>query len=158
MTQLGRFIPADGRPGELGVHSIDHFSLNVPDLAEAEHFYKSFGMDVEAESAKLVLRTASNTHPWGVIAEGSRKCLRYLSFGAFEEDMPRFKARRGAKVQIVPEADEGHSERRKFGQRVDQVFQGPPKAVDLSDHNCVKPSTASVSHQSIECWPRFASA
>ena len=60
MTQLGRFIPADGRPGELGVHSVDHFSLNVPDLAEAEHFYKSFGMDVEAESAKLVLRTNSN--------------------------------------------------------------------------------------------------
>ncbi len=93
MTQLGRFIPADGRPGELGVHSVDHFSLNVPDLAEAEHFYKSFGMDVEAESAKLVLRTASNPHAWGVIAEGSRKCLRYLSFGAFEEDIPRFKER-----------------------------------------------------------------
>ena len=79
--------------GELGVHSVDHFSLNVPDMAEAEHFYQSFGMDVQAESAKLVLRTAANKHAWGVIAEGPRKCLRYLSFGAFEEDVPRFKER-----------------------------------------------------------------
>ena len=33
-----------------------------PDLAEAEHFYRSFGMDVQAESAKLVLRTAGKNH------------------------------------------------------------------------------------------------
>jgi hypothetical protein len=30
------------------------------------------------------------------------------------------------------------------GQRVDQVLLGPPKAVDLPNQNCVKPSTASV--------------
>ena len=53
MTQMGRFIPPDAQPGELGVHSVDHFSLNVPDLSVADHFYKSFGMDVQAESAKL---------------------------------------------------------------------------------------------------------
>ena len=93
MTQIGRFIPADGQPGELGVHSVDHFSLQVPDLAEAEHFYRSFGMDVEAESATLVLRTAGKKHTWAVIAEGSRKSLRYLSFGAFEEDFPRSRER-----------------------------------------------------------------
>lgn len=102
MTQMGRYIPADGAPGELGVHSVDHFSLNVPDAAEAEHFYKSFGMDVQAESAKLVLRTAGNPHTWGVIAEGSRKCLRYLSFGAYEEDLPRFKERiERARIRLV---------------------------------------------------------
>ena len=27
------------RDGALGVHSIDHFALAVPDLAEARHFY-----------------------------------------------------------------------------------------------------------------------
>jgi catechol 2,3-dioxygenase len=93
MTQLGRYIPADGAPGELGVHSVDHFSLNVPDLAEAEHFFHSFGMDVQAESAKLVLRTTGSPHRWGVIAEGAKKSLRYISFGAFAEDLPRFRQR-----------------------------------------------------------------
>ena len=79
MTQMGRFIPADGEPGELGVHSVDHFSLNVPDLAEAERFCRSFGMDVQAESAQL-LRTAGKSHAWAVIAEGARKSLGHLSF------------------------------------------------------------------------------
>lgn len=93
MTQMGRFIPPDAEPGELGVHSVDHFGLNVPDLAEAEHFYRSFGMDVQAESARLVLRTAGNPHTWAAIQEGSRKSLRYISFGAYEEDFPRFRER-----------------------------------------------------------------
>jgi hypothetical protein len=53
-------------------------------------------------------------------------------------------AKRGAKVYVVSQADEGHSERCEFGQRVDQVLQGPPKAFDLPNQNCVKPSTASV--------------
>lgn len=91
MTQIRNYIPANRRPGELGVHSLDHFSLNVPDLAEAEHFYRSFGVDVEAESAKLVLRTGGRDHRWAVIAEGSRKSLGYLSFGAFDEDFAPFR-------------------------------------------------------------------
>jgi len=93
MTQIRNYIPATRRPGELGVHSLDHFSLNVPDLAEAEHFYRSFGVDVEAESAKLFLRTAGVDHKWVVIGEGPRKCLGYLSFGAFEEDFSGFRER-----------------------------------------------------------------
>ena len=93
MTQVGRFIPSSRRPGELGVHSVDHFSLNVPDLAEAERFYRSFGMDVEEESAKLVLRTPGNDHKWVLINEGLRKSLGYISFGAYEEDLPLFAQR-----------------------------------------------------------------
>ena len=91
MTQIRDFIPPTRKPGELGVHSLDHFSLNVPDLAVAEHFYRSFGVDVEAESARLVLRTGGREHSWAVIAEGDRKSLRYLSFGSFEDDFPRFR-------------------------------------------------------------------
>ncbi len=93
MTQIGSFIPPIRKPGELGVHSVDHFSLNVPDLAEAEHFYRSFGMDVEDESAKLVLRTPGKDHKWVVIHEAAQKSLRYISFGAFQEDFPRFEQR-----------------------------------------------------------------
>src|SRR5262245_55967877 len=93
MTQIRGYVPPTRRPGELGVHSLDHFSLNVPDLAVAEKFYGSFGVDVEAESATLVLRTSGSKHTSGVIAEGPRKGLRYLSFGAFEDDFPRFRER-----------------------------------------------------------------
>jgi catechol 2,3-dioxygenase-like lactoylglutathione lyase family enzyme len=110
MTQMGRYLPPDRQPGELGVHSVDHFSLYVPDLAKAEHFYKSFGMDVQEESAKLVLRTSASKHIWGTIAEGSRKCLRYVSFGAFEGDLPRFKQKmesQGIKLLDPPKEQDG---------------------------------------------------
>jgi len=93
MTQIRGYVPPSRRPGELGVHSLDHFSLNVPDMAVAEKFYGSFGIDVEAESAKLLLRAGGNKHASAVIVEGPRKGLRYLSFGAFEDDFPRFKER-----------------------------------------------------------------
>ena len=93
MTQIASFIPPNRRSGELGVHSVDHFSLNVPNLAEANLFYRSFGMDVAEESAGLVLRTAGNKHKWVVINEGARKSLAYVSFGAFEGDLARFRER-----------------------------------------------------------------
>ena len=43
MTQIGGFIEATRRPGVLGVHSLDHFSMTVPDLEKAKIFYESFG-------------------------------------------------------------------------------------------------------------------
>ena len=46
MTQIGGFIEATRRPGVLGVHSLDHFSMTVPDLEKAKTFYESFGLDV----------------------------------------------------------------------------------------------------------------
>ena len=38
MTQIGGFVAPTRRPGELGVHSVDLFSIAVPDLAEAACF------------------------------------------------------------------------------------------------------------------------
>ena len=32
-----------------------------------------------------------NAHRWGTLTEGPRKKLHYLSFGAFEDDLPRFR-------------------------------------------------------------------
>jgi catechol 2,3-dioxygenase len=93
MTQLGNYVPALQAPGELGVHSLDHFGLIVPDLSKAEYFYKSFGIDVRAENERISLYTAGQTHQWARITEGSRKRFEYLSFGAFEEDFPRFGKR-----------------------------------------------------------------
>lgn len=38
MTQIGSYIAPSRRPGVLGVHSLDHFALVVPDLAEAARY------------------------------------------------------------------------------------------------------------------------
>jgi catechol 2,3-dioxygenase len=77
----------------LGVHSLDHFSLAVPDLGVAAGFYGKFGLDVREDGETLALGTDGERHRWGSVSEGARKQLRYISFGAFADDMPRFRKR-----------------------------------------------------------------
>ncbi|MDR3497850.1 MAG: VOC family protein [Parvibaculum sp.] len=76
------------RPGSIGVHSIDHFGLLVPDMNVAQRFYEQFGLSVRSERARLTLSTHHDPHRWGVISEGPAKRLSYLSFGIFEDDEP----------------------------------------------------------------------
>ena len=94
MTQIRSMAqPAQRRPGELGVHSLDHFNFVVPDVAQAEKFYGLFGLNTKEEDGKLALYTHGHPHRWGVVSEGPRKKFTYVSFGAFEDDMPRFRER-----------------------------------------------------------------
>jgi catechol-2,3-dioxygenase len=79
------------RPGILGVHSVDHFALEVPDLAVARTFYETFGLDVRDEDGGLGLYSAGNPHRWGKVTKGAKKRLVYLSLGVFEDDLPRFR-------------------------------------------------------------------
>lgn len=79
------------RAGALGIHSIDHFCLEVPDLAEARRFYGTFGLDVRDEGAGLALYTHGHPHRWGIILPGKAKRLAYLSFGIYEEDAAAFE-------------------------------------------------------------------
>ena len=81
------------RPGELGVHSLDHFAMLTPDLEPARSFYSNFGLDVTPEGNQLAMRVAGNSHCWSRMAEGPRKKLHYVSFGAFADDIPRFRER-----------------------------------------------------------------
>jgi catechol 2,3-dioxygenase-like lactoylglutathione lyase family enzyme len=80
------------RPNVLAVHSIDHFGLEVPDLAEARQFYDAFGLDVRDDSGGLALHTFGNEHCWGRLLAGSAKRLRFISFGIFAEDETPFSA------------------------------------------------------------------
>jgi catechol 2,3-dioxygenase-like lactoylglutathione lyase family enzyme len=93
MTAIRKLEYSNRRPGELGVHSVDHFNLMVPDLAKAEKFYSSFGLDVKEEDGALSLYAHGNPHRWGAVTEGGRKQLGYVSFGVFEDDLPRFRER-----------------------------------------------------------------
>lgn len=74
----------------LGIHSVDYFSLAVPDLAQAQSFYEDFGLQVKPRGASLELYASSSPHRWARLVEGPSKQLQYLSMGAYEEDIPRF--------------------------------------------------------------------
>ncbi len=93
MTQIKQFSHIPKRPGELGIHSLDHFGLAVPDMNQAEGFYGAFGLELRANGNQLGLFCPDNTHKWGILTEGPDKKLQYISFGAFEEDMPALKTR-----------------------------------------------------------------
>jgi catechol 2,3-dioxygenase len=93
MTANHGYIEASRRPGELGVHSLDHCHMAVPDLKQAHHFYDSFGLDVAEEGQGLALRTHGEAHKWVSILEGPRKKFGYLSFGLFEDDAKAFGKR-----------------------------------------------------------------
>lgn len=62
MTQIKGFIEATRRPGVLGVHSLDHFSMMVPDLEQARTFYQTFGLDVRQECQGLGVYTSTSSH------------------------------------------------------------------------------------------------
>ena len=112
MTQIGGYIRPSRKPGVLGVHSVDNFCLAVPDLEEARGFYANFGLDVREEGAALALHTDGHPHRWGRIVEGPRKQLHMMSFGCYEEDLPRFAAHlqaRGIARMDPPEGTNQHA-------------------------------------------------
>ncbi len=86
MTQIRSIAPRPRRPGELGVHSVDHFNFVVPDLKHAQKFYTDFGLDVREEGNALGLYTAGHRPPLGPRRRGPAKKLTYVSFGAYPED------------------------------------------------------------------------
>jgi catechol-2,3-dioxygenase len=81
------------RSEELGVHSLDHFALAVPNLDEAQRYFDAFGLDTRVERSSVAIRTFGSTQRWGVLIEGSPKRLHHLSFGIFEEDLGSFQKR-----------------------------------------------------------------
>ncbi len=93
MTANTGFIQSVRRPGELGVHSIDHCHMVVPDLKVAHHFYDNFGLNVLDAGQGLTLKTHGDDHTWITIGDGTRKKFGYVSFALFEEDFKAFGKR-----------------------------------------------------------------
>jgi catechol 2,3-dioxygenase-like lactoylglutathione lyase family enzyme len=75
----------------LGVHSIDHFSLTVPDVEKARHFFTHFGLDVRDVENGIDLYTFGANHRWGAIRRGEKKRLQYVSLLAYPDDMQSFR-------------------------------------------------------------------
>lgn len=75
----------------IAVHSIDHYALNVPSLAEAEHFFSTFGLDVMHANDGLDIR-AGDGHRWARILPSDGKSLAYLSFNCYADDLAALEA------------------------------------------------------------------
>ncbi|WP_168793987.1 VOC family protein [Paraburkholderia aromaticivorans] len=88
-----------------GVHSIDHFALNVPSLPEAEHFFTAFGLDVMHAGGALDVRAADG-HRWARILSSDRKSLAWLSFNCFEGDLPAIARRVSATGAAIISPDD----------------------------------------------------
>jgi catechol 2,3-dioxygenase-like lactoylglutathione lyase family enzyme len=84
---------APSRSDELGVHSLDHFALAVPNLEVARRFYSAVGLDLKPDGNSLAIHTVGSTQRWGLLMEGGLKRLHHLSFGVFEDDLRRFSRR-----------------------------------------------------------------
>ncbi|RJP71891.1 MAG: metapyrocatechase [Comamonadaceae bacterium] len=73
------------------VHSVDEFVISVPDLQEARHFYRCFGLDVRDEEGGFGLYTFGHPHRWGRVLPGLVKRLLWVSFGIHAQDLARFE-------------------------------------------------------------------
>lgn len=76
-----------------GVHSLDQFRMEVPDLAEARRFFEGFGLAVEDQTERLLLRTFGDSQVWAQLTTGPRKRLTSLRFGIYERDEAWFRSK-----------------------------------------------------------------
>ncbi|MCG5073251.1 VOC family protein [Paraburkholderia tagetis] len=79
-------------PARFGVHSIDHFALEVPSLADATHFLSAFGLELEAQPRELLVRAPGSTHVWARARAGERKRLAWLAFNCFADDFAALRS------------------------------------------------------------------
>ncbi len=84
------------KPPRPGVHSIDHFALEIPDLALARRFFDTFGLRVEEKPDGLHLYASASPHRWGRLIKGPRKRLAYFSLNCFAEDLEALREQAGA--------------------------------------------------------------
>ena len=84
------------RPDVVAIHSVDRVIYSVPDLTEAEAFYRAFGLEVRTRPGRLDLYTVGHGHCWASIFASTGqpgKRLEYLRLGIFAEDEDEFRRR-----------------------------------------------------------------
>jgi catechol 2,3-dioxygenase len=103
MTAITGHIAPEAKDGDLGIHSLDQFVLQVPDINKAVDFYGNFGLDLKRDGNVLAIKTFGHDHRWGSVVEGGQqKRLHHLSFGCYAEDFGRLKARiEGEGIKLV---------------------------------------------------------
>ncbi len=93
------------------VHSISRIVFSVPDLSQAEAFYRAFGFYTRRESARLDIYTFGHPHRWmSLTGNGRSKRLQYLQFGIHARDEAAFReklSRLGIACEAPPGAEPG---------------------------------------------------
>jgi len=107
MTAIRGFVEPTSDRTAVGVHSLDRFTLAVPDLKPAQKFYGEFGLDLRENGNNLNLKTYGHDQTWGSVIEGPRKRLHHLSFGCYAEDLERLKAQAEANGVALIDAPAG---------------------------------------------------
>ncbi len=107
MTAIRGFVPPETDETAVGVHSLDHFVLSVPDLEPAQRFYSDFGLDTEERGNALALKTYGRDQRWGLVVEGKRKRLHHLSFGCYADDFAALRRRAEASGAALEDAPAG---------------------------------------------------
>lgn len=111
MTAIRGYVAPTAAEGAIGVHSLDRFTIAVPDLKVAQTFYSDFGLDVEETGNALALKTHGSDQRWGHVVEGKRKKLHHLSFGCYAEDLAALRKRaeqNGVKLVDAPKGFESN--------------------------------------------------
>jgi catechol 2,3-dioxygenase-like lactoylglutathione lyase family enzyme len=88
-----------------GIHSIDHFALEVPELPQARRFLDAFGLRLEDVDGAINVRAAGSAHCWARILPGPCKRLAYLSLNCYPEELEPLRAQAiaaGAKAAVGP--------------------------------------------------------
>lgn len=93
MTIAGGYVKPETTKGMLGIHSLDHFGLAVPDLKEAQRFHDDFGLVTANRDRGVALRTDGVDHDWALLVEGRDKRMHHMSFGCYAEDLDPLKSR-----------------------------------------------------------------
>ena len=84
--------PAAAKPSRPGVHSIDHYTLEVPDLALAKQFYETFGLRVESKGDTLEAFASGSPHRWARLVKGAHKRLGYFALNCYADDLEAIRA------------------------------------------------------------------
>jgi catechol 2,3-dioxygenase-like lactoylglutathione lyase family enzyme len=89
-----------------GIHSIDHFCLEVPELEQARHFLLAFGLRLTEREGGIDVRARDGDHVWARIEQGPRKRLRHISFNCYAEELEGLRAQTLAEgVQVRSEGE-----------------------------------------------------
>ncbi|MBN3815835.1 metapyrocatechase [Paraburkholderia sp. Se-20369] len=124
------------------VHSIDHFALDVPSIADAERFFSAFGLSVTCigEPGDALDLHAGDGHRWARILPSDRKRLAYLCFNCFDADLAVLREQVEASGAIIEPSATGCDPSGFWfhdpdGNRI-QVKSGP-KTTPMSKSRCV---------------------
>jgi len=89
----------------MSINGLLGFGLEVPDLAAAEKFYRTFGLETGARAGALAMRSPGRGHDEGILVEGPVKRLHHLAFSVDPSEYEALLARaaaRGLRVQDEP--------------------------------------------------------